>query len=64
MIKYEVAAEVPTLTVFILQLGRRMAEFPVGPMLSKMLLAAEKYVCIIMCIGTILIKFIMHVLQV
>ncbi len=34
-----------------------MAEFPVGPMLSKMLLAAEKYVCIIMCIhvGTIII---------
>jgi len=26
----------------IWQLGRRMAEFPVDPMLSKMLLAAEK----------------------
>ncbi|XP_064405869.1 pre-mRNA-splicing factor ATP-dependent RNA helicase DHX16-like [Halichondria panicea] len=27
------------------KLGRRMAEFPVGPMLSKMLLAAENYSC-------------------
>ncbi|XP_054712032.1 pre-mRNA-splicing factor ATP-dependent RNA helicase DHX16-like [Uloborus diversus] len=27
------------------KLGRRMAEFPVDPMMSKMLLAAEKYKC-------------------
>ena len=27
-----------------LQLGRRMAEFPVEPMMSKMLIASEKYV--------------------
>lgn len=26
------------------QLGRRMAEFPVEPMMSKMLIASEKYV--------------------
>lgn len=28
------------------KLGRRMAEFPVDPMLAKMLLASEKYVYI------------------
>lgn len=28
------------------KLGRRMAEFPLDPMLSKMLIASEKYRCI------------------
>lgn len=28
------------------KLGRRMAEFPLDPMLSKMLIASEKYKCI------------------
>ena len=28
------------------KLGRRMAEFPVDPMMSKMLIAAEKYQCV------------------
>lgn len=27
------------------KLGRRMAEFPLDPMLSKMLVASEKYAC-------------------
>ena len=27
------------------KMGRRMAEFPVDPMLSKMILASEKYKC-------------------
>ena len=30
------------LYVFLPQLGRRMAEFPVDPMMSKMLIASEK----------------------
>jgi len=29
---------------FTFQLGRRMAEFPVEPTMSKMLIASEKYV--------------------
>lgn len=28
------------------KMGRRMAEFPLDPMLSKMVLASEKYKCI------------------
>ena len=30
--------------IFLFQLGRRMAEFPVDPMMSKMLIASEKFV--------------------
>ena len=31
-----------TIVLLFLQLGRRMAEFPVDPMMSKMLIASEK----------------------
>ena len=31
-----------SLCLFLPQLGRRMAEFPVDPMMSKMLIASEK----------------------
>ena len=30
--------------ISLFQLGRRMAEFPVDPMMSKMLIASEKFV--------------------
>ena len=32
------------------KLGRRMAEFPCDPMMSKMLLASEKYKCAAECL--------------
>ena len=32
------------------KLGRRMAEFPCDPMMSKMLLASEKYKCVAECL--------------
>lgn len=38
-----IAGQLPNcVCLFLSQLGRRMAEFPVDPMMSKMLIASEK----------------------